>query len=165
MPPTTTNEWRRIFSCRKKSRRLFKLWFSFPALEFWTWADSQTLGDIKFFDYIVQSGRAVLYPIYQGTYERRVKGVLPGTSQNLEYMTERYKDLARSIDYLETRSDIDRNKLAYLGVSMGSAEGVIFTALAQDRLKRWSSSTAATSVTRRPPVAIRPISPRASRSR
>ncbi|MGB7026475.1 MAG: hypothetical protein WBD72_04220, partial [Candidatus Acidiferrum sp.] len=85
--------------------------------------------------YIVQSGRAVLYPIYQGTYERAVKVVLPGTSQNLEYMTERYKDLARSIDYLETRSDIDRNKLAYLGVSMGSAEGVIFTALAQDRLK------------------------------
>jgi pimeloyl-ACP methyl ester carboxylesterase len=77
----------------------------------------------------------VLYPIYQGTYERRVKGVLPGTTQDLEYMTQRYKDLARSIDYLETRSDIDRNKLAYLGVSMGSAEGVIYTTLAQDRLK------------------------------
>jgi pimeloyl-ACP methyl ester carboxylesterase len=107
----------------------------FPSARVLDLANSQTLGDIKFFDYIVQSGRAVLYPIYQGTYERRVKGVLPGTSQDLEYMTERYKDLARSIDYLETRSDIDRNKLAYLGVSMGSAEGVIFTALAQDRLK------------------------------
>jgi len=97
--------------------------------------DSRTLGDIKFFDYIVQSGRAVMYPIYHGTYERSVNLVLPGTSQNLEYMTKRYKDLARSIDYLETRSDIDRNKLAYLGVSMGSAEGVIYAALAQDRLK------------------------------
>jgi eukaryotic-like serine/threonine-protein kinase len=107
----------------------------FPSAGVLPFADSQTLGDTKYFDYIVQSGRAVLYPIYQGTYERRVKVVLPGTSQDLEYMTERYKDLARSIDYLETRSDIDRNKLAYLGVSMGSAEGVIYTALAQDRLK------------------------------
>jgi serine/threonine protein kinase/dienelactone hydrolase len=107
----------------------------FPSARVLDLSDSQTLGDIKFFDYILQSGRAVMYPIYQGTYERRVKGVLPGTSQNLEYMTERYKDLARSIDYLETRIDIDRNKLAYLGVSMGAAEGVIYTALAQDRLK------------------------------
>jgi eukaryotic-like serine/threonine-protein kinase len=119
----------------KKVSAPFQTVVFFPSARVLGLADSQILGDIKFFDYIIQSGRAVLYPIYQGTYERRVKGVLPGTSQNLEYMTERYKDLARSIDYLETRSDIDRNKLAYLGVSMGSAEGVIYTALAQDRLK------------------------------
>ena len=39
------------------------------------------------------------------------------------------------LDYLATRPDIDNSKLAYLGVSMGSAHGVIFTALLQDRLK------------------------------
>jgi serine/threonine protein kinase len=119
----------------KKVSPPFQTAVFFPSARVLDLANSETLGDIKFFDYTVQSGRAVLYPIYQGTYERRVRGVLPGTSQNLEYMTERYKDLARSIDYLETRSDIDKNKLAYLGVSMGSAEGVIFTALAQDRLR------------------------------
>jgi serine/threonine protein kinase/dienelactone hydrolase len=119
----------------KKVSPPFQTVVFFPSARVLDLANSQTLGDTKFFDYIVQSGRAVLYPIYQGTYERRIKVVFPGTAQNLEYMTERYKDLARSIDYLETRSDIDRNKLAYLGVSMGSAEGVIFAALAQDRLK------------------------------
>jgi len=36
---------------------------------------------------------------------------------------------------LETRADIDKNKLAYLGVSMGSAEGVIYASLLLDRLK------------------------------
>jgi dipeptidyl aminopeptidase/acylaminoacyl peptidase len=40
----------------------------------------------------------------------------------------------RSVDYLETRPDIDRNKLAYLGVSQGSADGLIFVAL-EDRFK------------------------------
>ena len=35
------------------------------------------------------------------------------------------KDLGRTIDYLETRSDIDTTRLGYLGVSMGSAYGVI----------------------------------------
>ena len=34
------------------------------------------------------------------------------------------KDLGRSIDYLETRSDIDVHKLAYYGVSLGAAMGV-----------------------------------------
>jgi dienelactone hydrolase len=38
------------------------------------------------------------------------------------------------VDYLETRPDLDKTKLAYLGVSQGSAYGVIFTAL-EDRFK------------------------------
>ena len=119
----------------KKVRPPFQTVVFFPSARVLDIPSSQTLGDIKYFDYIVQSGRAVLYPIYQGTYERRIKLVLPGTSHELEYLTQRFKDLGRSVDYLETRTDIDKNKLAYLGVSMGSAEGVIFTALLQDRLK------------------------------
>lgn len=119
----------------KKVRAPFQTVVFFPSARVVDIPNSQTLGDIKFFDYIVQSGRAVLYPIYQDTYERRVDDVLPGTSQKLEYMTQRFKDLGRSVDYLETRADIDKNKLAYLGVSMGSAEGVIYAALLQDKLK------------------------------
>jgi hypothetical protein len=95
----------------------------------------KALGDIGFFDYIVQSGRAVVYPIYQDTYERRVQYSLPRGSQNIQLTTDRYKDAARSLDYLATRPDIDSGRLAYLGVSMGSAEGVIYTTLLQDRLK------------------------------
>jgi serine/threonine protein kinase/formylglycine-generating enzyme required for sulfatase activity len=93
------------------------------------------LGDIGFFDYIVQSGRAVVYPIYQDTYERRLQYSLPRGSQAIQLTTDRYKDAARSLDYLATRPDIDSSRLAYLGVSMGSAEGLIYTTLLQDRLK------------------------------
>ena len=97
--------------------------------------DSRTLGDKKFFDYVVQSGRAVMYPIYEDTYERRVKLYLPNGVMSSELNADHYKDAARSLDYLATRSDIDSNKLAYLGVSMGSATGVIISTLLQDRLK------------------------------
>ena len=93
------------------------------------------LGDIGFFDYVVQSGRAVVYPIYQDIYERRVQYSLPRGGQKIQLTTDRYKDAARSLDYLATRPDIDSSKLGYLGVSMGSAEGVIYTTLLQDRLK------------------------------
>ncbi len=39
------------------------------------------------------------------------------------------KDLGRSIDYLETRPDIDSKRLAFYGLSMGAASGPIFCAL------------------------------------
>ncbi len=97
--------------------------------------NGRALGDTKFFDYAIQSGRAVMYPIYQGTYERRIKFYLPNASQSIELSEEYYKDAARSLDYLATRRDIDNSKLAYMGVSMGSAEGVVLSTLLQDRLK------------------------------
>jgi len=97
--------------------------------------NGRELGDVKFFDYILQSGRAVMYPIYEDTYERRVKFYLPSGGSDIELTTDWYKDAARSLDYLATRPDIDSSKLAYLGVSMGSADGVIFTTLLQERLK------------------------------
>jgi predicted Ser/Thr protein kinase/dienelactone hydrolase len=96
---------------------------------------SSTLGDVKFFDYILQSGRAVMYPVYEDTYERRTKNSMPGGAQSVELTTDWYKDAARSLDYLATRKDIDKSRLAYLGVSMGAADGVILSTLLQDRLK------------------------------
>jgi eukaryotic-like serine/threonine-protein kinase len=119
----------------KNVRQPYQTVVFFPSARVLDLSDSQKLGDVKFFDYIVQSGRAVLYPIYQGTYERQAKLVLPGAAHDVELITKRSKDLARSLDYLETRPDIDKDKLAYLGVSMGSAEGVIYACLAQDRLR------------------------------
>lgn len=93
------------------------------------------LGDLKFVDYVIQSGRAVVYPIYEGMYERQLKFFLPKANQSVEITADRYRDASRTLDYLATRSDIDSTKLAYLGVSMGSAEGVIITELMQSRLK------------------------------
>jgi serine/threonine protein kinase len=93
------------------------------------------LGDTNFFDYVIESGRAVMYPIYENTYERRLNFSLPSGEQAIQLTTDWYKDAARSLDYLATRPDIDSSKLAYLGVSMGSADGAIITTLLQDRLK------------------------------
>jgi serine/threonine protein kinase/dienelactone hydrolase len=97
--------------------------------------DSSELGDVQYFDYIVESGRAVLYPVYEDTYERRLAHKLPGDPDEINEPVQWYKDAARSLDYLATRPDIDTTRMAYLGVSMGSADGVIFSTLLQDRLK------------------------------
>ena len=106
----------------------------FPSARVYFGSSSQNLGDLQFVDYIIQSGRALLYPIYKGTYERAGKRGLPGAYGDLNLVIEESKEVRRAVDYLETRPDIDKSKLAYLGVSAGTADGVIFTAL-EDRFK------------------------------
>jgi serine/threonine protein kinase/predicted esterase len=106
----------------------------FPSARVNTMPLIEPLGDVQFVDYVIQSGRAVLYPIYKGTYNRQGKPAFPGSIAGFDRLIQDAKEVRRSVDYLETRPDIDRNKLAYLGVSQGSADGLIFVAL-EDRFK------------------------------
>jgi serine/threonine protein kinase/formylglycine-generating enzyme required for sulfatase activity/cephalosporin-C deacetylase-like acetyl esterase len=88
--------------------------------------------NISRIDFVIQSGRAVFYPIYEGTFGRGepMKSDYPTTSSDYrDHVIHWHKELARSIDYLETRNDIDRNKFAFYGVSWGGAMGMIMTAL------------------------------------
>ena len=71
------------------------------------------------FAFLVRSGRAVLFPVYQQTYERRRK-VPQGPNYDRELLTERTQDVRRALDYLETRPDVDRTRLAFYGLSMGA---------------------------------------------
>jgi len=90
-------------------------------------------------DFVVRSGRAVLIPVYKGLWERRLEGVVhaalytdPTAMRDLALNW--VKDLGQSIDYLESRQDIDRQKLAWLGHSMGSRWGLNLIVL-EGRLK------------------------------
>ena len=62
----------------------------------------------------------MLQPIYKGTYERHVPESGGGPSKERDVLIQVAKDLGRSIDYLETRADIDRERLAFYGVSVGA---------------------------------------------
>ncbi|HYT68280.1 MAG TPA: protein kinase [Vicinamibacterales bacterium] len=84
-------------------------------------------------DFIIRSGRAVLYPIYKGMYERGPVEVTGPAGWN-ELVVARAKDFQRSLDYLATRPDIDSSRLAYCGLSLGATMGVIITAI-EPRLK------------------------------
>ncbi len=84
-------------------------------------------------EFVIASGRALLYPVYEGTYDRPH---IPGGDWSLEsfrrtpmmyrdWIVQMAKDLGRSVDYLETRSDIDRQKIAYYGFCWGASLGFI----------------------------------------
>ena len=89
--------------------------------------------DYSRFDFIVRSGRAVLYPVYQGTYERR-RPSSGGQSEARDMQVQWAKDLFRAVDYLATRKEIDLDKLAYYSLSMGAYFGPIPVSL-EPRIK------------------------------
>jgi dipeptidyl aminopeptidase/acylaminoacyl peptidase len=80
------------------------------------------------FGFLVKSGRAVLYPVYQGTYERRPAGAA-GPNAARDLLIQRTKDVRRALDYLETRSDVDHERLAFYGLSMGAYYGPLVAAV------------------------------------
>jgi eukaryotic-like serine/threonine-protein kinase len=90
-----------------------------------------TYTDLNLFnlDFLMKSGRAVLFPMYKGTYERITHPTKFGSSEERDETIQRSKDLRRSLDYLETRSDIDLQRLSFYGFSWGGCEGPITLAL------------------------------------
>jgi Serine/threonine protein kinase len=88
-----------------------------------------------YFDFLPRSGRALVYPVYKGTYERRISGAAnPGTNLRRDLVVQWSKDLGRTIDYLETRNDVDHEKLAYYGFSLGAYDALPAVAL-EPRIK------------------------------
>ena len=80
--------------------------------------------EVRFISFLVKTGRAVLYPVYQGMYERRLTAP-PGPSGERDRVIEQSKDLRRSLDYLETRPDIALSRIGYYGISDGARLGLI----------------------------------------
>ena len=90
--------------------------------------------DLELFgcDFIIKSGRALVYPIYESHYERG--DGLPyddpdETARYRDHVIYWRKDLGRTIDFLETRKDLNLEKLAYYGLSTGAYLGNILPAV------------------------------------
>jgi dienelactone hydrolase len=89
-----------------------------------------------FLSFLVRNGRAVLYPVYKGTFERGGPEYMAyermensDTHAYAEYVAQQVKDFRRSIDYLETREDVDAGRIAYYGMSWGGTMGAIIPAV------------------------------------
>jgi dienelactone hydrolase len=84
------------------------------------------------FNFIVKSGRALVYPIYKSTYERG-----DGLDSDVQTTSRDYRDhvlmwaqdLSRSLDYAETRRDLDTRRVAFCGWSWGGALGPLLAAI------------------------------------
>ncbi len=100
-------------------------------------ADLVNSGMTKWFlEFLMKNGRAVMYPVYKGTYERKYdhRIIWGQTHQYTDMIIHWAQDFSRSMDYLKTRSDIDNSKIGFYGHSMGGENALIIPAI-EDRLK------------------------------
>jgi eukaryotic-like serine/threonine-protein kinase len=93
---------------------------------------SATTTDTDRFTFIMRSGRAFLYPVYKSTFERR-DGVADETSNMTlgyrDHMVMWAKDVRRSVDYLQSRPDIAKDKIGFIGLSSGAVLAPVFLAV------------------------------------
>ena len=84
-------------------------------------------------DAVLMSGRAVAYPVYKYTFERGDPKVTSSwavpTRAYTTWIQQVVMDARRTLDYLETRADIDSSRLAYYGASWGARLAPITIAL------------------------------------
>lgn len=81
---------------------------------------SETLPELSLIEFVPRSGRALVYPIYAGSYERGFDSPSRGPVERRERSIMHVQDLMRTMDYLEQRDDIDADRVAYLGLSAGA---------------------------------------------
>ena len=115
----------------------------FQTVIYWPGLDALNLHSISgswyestnFLETHTSNGRAFVFPILQGTFERKVPPEMQDKKTPLEAVIMRVKDFERTIDYLETRpEEFDTNKLAYEGLSWGGNWGGVLPAI-ETRIK------------------------------
>jgi cephalosporin-C deacetylase-like acetyl esterase len=121
----------------KQSRPPFQTVIYFPGAYALQLRSNQNLDLDLFFDFIVKSGRALVYPIYKGTYERwdaYSTAAAPSPRVFRDHVIQWSQDLGRTIDYVQTRKDLRHDAIAYYGLSWGADLGALLPAL-DERIK------------------------------
>lgn len=81
----------------------------------------------------IKAGRAVFAVVLKGFTEREnppeYKSAPVNSIKFRERIVKHATDLSRGLDYLETRDDIDREKIVYWGYSAGAELGLIFASV------------------------------------
>jgi dienelactone hydrolase len=107
--------------------------------------------DLKVADFLRQSGRMLVMPIWSGTHERNDGSTfarfMGDANSQSEVVRSWGRDLNLVVDYLETREDVDAERIAYVGLSLGAAIGGVVVSR-EPRLRTvafWSGGFAASS--------------------
>ena len=86
-----------------------------------------------FLRFYLKSGRAVLFPVVKESFERgsehSIEILFSKERLFTDFITRVVKDYRICLDYLETREEIDTNRLAFYGMSYGPTIGFHLTAV------------------------------------
>jgi dienelactone hydrolase len=92
----------------------------------------KTVRTVRGPEFLVQSGRALVIPVYKGTWDRAdgLETTWPSaTHRHKDAVIRQVKDFKRTVDYLASRAEFDLSKLAYYGFSWGGRMAAIIPAV------------------------------------
>jgi dienelactone hydrolase len=96
--------------------------------------DPRWIADYRDYSFVIKSGRALVLPTYKSTFERQdgLRSDSPNESVAYkDHVIMWVKDFSRTLDYLETRQDLQPDRIAFLGASWGGFMGGIVPAVEQ----------------------------------
>jgi eukaryotic-like serine/threonine-protein kinase len=91
-----------------------------------------TVERAKQHDFLMKSGRAMVFPTMWGTFERQ--SGMQQMQHNRDDIVHWVHDLGSTLDYLATRSEFDSRRIAFMGESMGARLATILLPL-EPRIK------------------------------
>ncbi len=110
----------------------------FPGLGPFAGPESSQNLEPALLDFIVRSGRALVWPVFKGSYERWDPFLNLQGEENLRTMRTRMvewrQDLGRVLDLLSTRQEIDASRVGFIGASFGASVPLPLLAV-ENRLK------------------------------
>ncbi len=107
------------------------IWY--PGDDVYVHQSSERFSSAYLFDFLPRAGRVLVHPVYLGMYERFEPPDFSPIGRR-DRMIRWSQDIARTIDYLETRPDFDVGKIGYYGFSSGASYGPLFAAI-EPRIK------------------------------
>jgi serine/threonine protein kinase/dienelactone hydrolase len=121
----------------KNAKPVYQPVVYFPGTGAEDMTSSDILRDTGPIGFVIKSGRALLYPVYKGTYERRFTEKEEPKTQRArrDWIRQLVKDVGRSIDYLADRGDMDMERLTFYGLSWGAFQGPIYMVAEEKRIK------------------------------
>ncbi len=94
--------------------------------------DFERYGFLYQFDFLIKSGRAFAFPVFKSTFDRGDELASDYADESAfwrDHVVAWVQEFRRTVDYLETRPDIDVQRLAYFGYSWGGYMGAIIPAV------------------------------------
>ena len=80
-------------------------------------------------DLLVRGGRAVIIPIWKGSFERHAGFDAEDESQLKEHMSLWVTELRQTVEFIRSREDLDKDRIGYQGSSFGAMWAPIFLAM------------------------------------
>jgi hypothetical protein len=92
----------------------------FPSSVAFRLRSSENLTEMAWVSFIPKSGRALVYPVLKGSYERYVERRPSGPAAFRQRTVWWTQDVQRTVDYIMSRDDLRNDAVAYMGMSLGA---------------------------------------------